>query len=248
MALRAVIFDMDGTLAETDQYHKKSVNLVLNMHGVFESFDWNKSKIGSGTEYMEWTKLKKKYSIEQPIKELMAQRFSLFKILVEKYGLSPMPGVYALIRHIYNYQLGIASCSTTGYIDYILQMLNLKGYFGEFVSAADDDVLRSKPYPDIYLKAAQRLCAAPDECIAIEDSVNGVLSACSAGIYCIGFINKYFSSDDLLIAGADTVVDDLSQAIDIVDKWSPFNLTRGDLEKLFNTDYRVVMDNLKKHV
>ncbi|MGC9356107.1 MAG: HAD family hydrolase, partial [Mariniphaga sp.] len=101
--------------------------------------------------------------------------------------MEPMPGVEQLIRKLKEkgISLALASSSYPDVIEIILQKTGLKKYFDSVVSSQMAGA--SKPEPDIFLFTAKKLGVAPEKCIVIEDSTNGIAAAKSAGMYCVAF-------------------------------------------------------------
>jgi len=99
----------------------------------------------------------------------------------------------------------------------VLEMFSLDEYFHEVVSG--DCAENGKPHPEIYIQAAMRLGVKPDECVAIEDSINGVKSAKAAGMFCIAIPDKRLSRDkfseaDMIMESLDELSTGLLKTID----------------------------------
>jgi HAD superfamily hydrolase (TIGR01509 family) len=103
-----------------------------------------------------------------------------------------------------NINIGLASSSPRPWIDMMVDRFSIRSFFNKIISS-DDIEGRSKPEPEIYLKAAKLLGVDPKNCLAIEDSEKGIASATRAGMYCIGFKNGFNEHQDL--SRADTVID-----------------------------------------
>ena len=118
--------------------------------------------------------------------------------------INPIEGVYELIESLYEnkIKLAIASSSPIKVIELVVKRLKADKFFKAVVQG--DDVLRSKPEPDIFLYAAQKLNADPKECAVIEDSKNGVNGAKKAGMRAIGYLNPNSGNQDL--SNADLII------------------------------------------
>jgi len=103
---------------------------------------------------------------------------------------------------------GLASSSPGSWVEMAVERFNLSQYFRCVVSA-DDVGGRGKPSPDVYLEAVRRLGLSSDSCIAIEDSVNGMSAALSAGLYTIGFRNGHNTDADL--SDADMIIEGFTE-------------------------------------
>ena len=122
-----------------------------------------------------------------------------------------LPGVEAFLKVLTEakFPLAIASSARRKRIEHILAKFDLKKYFQVIVSAEDLPPDAGKPKPTIYLTAANLLGIAPGECVAIEDAKNGVLSATSARMKCIGLRNGINEEQDL--SGADVVIREFAE-------------------------------------
>jgi len=106
-----------------------------------------------------------------------------------------------------NFKLAVASSSPLRVINFVLDMFSLHEYFPVVVSGECTE--RGKPDPDIYLHTADRLEVDPSECVAIEDSINGLKSAKAAGMYCIAVPDKRLSQEEF--QNADLIVPSLNR-------------------------------------
>lgn len=113
-----------------------------------------------------------------------------------------------MIKNLYEhgFKLAIASSSPIDVIEVVVQALDIKKYFHTLVTG--DYIVNSKPEPDIFIYAANKLQVSPEECFVVEDSHNGVLAAKIAGMKCIGYINKNSGSQDL--TAADIIIENFS--------------------------------------
>lgn len=196
---KAIIFDMDGVIADTQGYHAQIESEILNRFGV---------KIGPE----EITKKFAGVRTEDFIKFLLAERqiaFDIKEIMQEKWRrinavcgekLESMPGVIDLIKSAHNagLKLAVASASSKDFIRMVLSKLEIADYFLAVVSA--DEVVNGKPSPDIFLLAAQELSIQPADCVVIEDGVNGMIAAKAAGMRCLGLTNDKQAPADIVVS------------------------------------------------
>jgi HAD superfamily hydrolase (TIGR01509 family) len=181
--LRAVIFDFDGTLIDTEVpwhqawqeiYQQYQVELPLSL--------WGQS-IGTHGAFDPIAHLESLTSIkldQETITALHRRR------ALELIALQPLrPGIWTLIRQARQagLKLGIASSSHLDWVMPYLERFSLSGYFDTLCTA--DDVERIKPDPSLYTLALERVEVAPQEAVAIEDSLNGALAARRAGLACL---------------------------------------------------------------
>lgn len=186
MSPLAIIFDMDGVLADTEGIHATAGCNVLRQYGIeFSPADLSKHYAGM-PESVIWPGVFKKYGKKMPpIKTLIDEKFAAFNAMVRD-GIPEMPGVQNLIKALKKENIRIAVASGAGpqYIELILSGLKLKTLFDAIT--ASTEVTHGKPSPDIFLLAAKKLSIEPKHCIVIEDARSGTLAAKAAGMKCIG--------------------------------------------------------------
>ena len=125
-------------------------------------------------------------STPERVERISTAKEELYRDLVLKHGMSPLPGVATWIHRLHEqgWQQAVASAAPRANIDVVLESLKAAHYFQTIVSA--ENVHKGKPDPEVYLMAALRLGASPDRSIVVEDAVAGVEAAHNAGIRCIG--------------------------------------------------------------
>lgn len=202
--LKAVIFDMDGVLIDSEPVHYQANKEIMEEFGYSLDYEYYKGFIGSTLTYM-WEVLKEKYEINKEIKELNAMSEKYSRDVVERDGYINIPGACQLVKMFSenNIKLAIASSSARYIIEDVLEKLDIGKYFDAVVSG--EDIEHPKPAPDIFLAAAKKLGVSSEKCIVIEDSENGVNGAKKAGMTAIGFINP--NSGDQNLSNADYLVE-----------------------------------------
>ncbi len=203
----AVIFDMDGVLIDSEPIHFAVANEVLGAVGHSLSRAENEEFIGTTTDYF-WDELIERRRLPHT-RLYWQQRYDETVLRVLSHSWPAAPGVLDLVRRLQDMGtlLGVASSSNRAWIDATLHSIDLSGAFQ--ACAAGDDVARGKPAPDIYLLCAQRLAVESEQCLAIEDAPNGVLSARRAGMTVLGVRTPYTAH--LQLDGAARVVDSLAE-------------------------------------
>ena len=194
--LKAVIFDMDGVLVNTEPIYYKVVKEIINENNHDITYKEYEKYIGMTNEYT-WELIKLEYNISQSIEELIDTMMILKDVIIKRDGYELIDGVLDLLEDLkdHNIKIGLASSSPICDILDIVQSTGIDKYFDKLVTGESVD--RSKPFPDVFLKAAKELKVSNEECIVIEDSKNGVLAANSANMKCIGFVNKDSGNQDL---------------------------------------------------
>ncbi len=205
--IEAVIFDMDGTMVNNMQFHKKAWKEFCKKYGLNltnEDFD---QKI-SGKKNNEIFKIvfDKIISLEEEIK-YTEEKEALYRELYKEF-VREVPGLSDLIRFLKQrkIKLAIATTATDKNRVFILSSLNLDNIFD--VILGDEDVKMGKPNPEIYLLAAKKLKVSPSKCLVFEDSPPGVLSGKSAGMKVVGVLTSHAPED---LKETDYLIDNFSQ-------------------------------------
>lgn len=196
--LRAVIFDMDGVLIDSEPLHYKSNYITLKKYFNIElDYEYYKQFIGSTINSM-WKTIKDEFElVDYSAEELLQMNEEILQELVKTEGYGEIKGVAEFVKELkgQGYHLAVASSSKRDKIERNLNNLGIRDCFEVVVSGVELD--RPKPYPDIFLKAAEELEIKPRESIVIEDSENGVRAAIGAGIPVVGFVNPSSGNQDL---------------------------------------------------
>jgi len=213
---KAIIFDMDGTIINTDHLWKAANRPILDEFAPHLTLSEKDLLVGAFkhlTFYEIWTIIQKISSTEMSLRELGDLNTTHVERMYETDGISFIPHFDTFHSKVKTLDLkcAIATSSQKRTVDIILRAVPLEDYFGEHIYHVDHVNKAFKPNPAVYLHAALMLEVDPCDCIAIEDSLSGVKAAKAAGMYCIG-INT--GKNLTLLAQADQVVDCFSE-IDI---------------------------------
>ena len=207
--LKAVIFDMDGVIIDSEPMHARAAILALKKYNVDITMDYLLKFIGSTTFHMCEIMIKD-FHIDATPEELWKANDDMKQYLLRKEGHIVIPYITNLMKDLQEHgiKMIIASSSPSTAIEEVMNTLQIRKYFDGYVSGAMVD--HPKPAPDIFLLAAARLNVAPAECLVIEDSYHGITAASSAGITSVGFVNPNSGDQDLskaamLIEGFDEV-------------------------------------------
>ena len=201
MSIAAVVFDLDGVLVDSEHlWDRARRELVAEVGG-----EWgdDATKAMMGMSSLEWSRyMHDELSVEVPPEQISAAVVERLERLYRE-ELPLLPGAReTVIALAAKWPLGLASSSNREIIDLVLELAGLREYFVATVSS--EEVARGKPAPDVYLAAACRLDVPPAECVAVEDSTNGLRSAAAAGMTVIALPNSRFppSGDALRLAAA----------------------------------------------
>ncbi len=207
--MKAVIFDMDGVLIDSEPLHIEADLLTLESFGVKLNQEDLMPFIGSTNPFMFKT-LIERFGLSVTVDEMINVQSKIKSEIIAEKGYPIISGIPKLIKdlHEHGVLLSVASSSPLYMIEEVTKLLGVQQYFNALVSG--ETVSNPKPAPDVFLKAAKELGVKPCECIVIEDSFNGVSASVLAGIKCIGFINPNSGNQDLskanvLITGFDYV-------------------------------------------
>lgn len=194
---KAVLFDMDGVLINTEPLHFRMWKEAFHNRGVEIDYEGYKDCIGGTEEFLRELIFRNYGADFREDKTLKAEVMAIKKRLIAEKGFPKMPGVKEMLRDLYEagFLMAIASSSSVSFIELAMDYIGVKQYF--HVINSGENVARSKPAPDIYLDTARKLGAMPGECIVLEDSENGTLAAVSAGMTCVGLHNPDSGNQNL---------------------------------------------------
>jgi len=206
---KALLFDFDGTLVDTESIDLRTWHEVFEAHGVSVPVDRFALRIGTLTGPDELDELDALLEAPCDREAVVTGRRQREHELLELEQLRPGVHEYLEEAKSLGLRIGIVSSSTRSWIDRNLQRLGLLNGWATVV-CADGDATRCKPSPALYVEALEKLGVAAEEAIAIEDSPNGVAAARAAGIFCVAFPNDVthaldFSHADLLLASLEDV-------------------------------------------
>jgi len=203
----AVIFDMDGVLIDSEPLHFAVLSELLKRAGHILTRTENENFIGTTSEAM-FSTLIARHGLSGTVAEYIA-RYDEMLVDVLREPHAPAAGVIPLMARLRQLgsRLAVASSSRRAWVEATLRSLALADAFDVIVSG--DDVERGKPDPAIYLLTAQRLGVTPAQCVAIEDSPNGVQSARAAGMTVLGVRTEYTAH--LHLDGVARTVDSLAE-------------------------------------
>lgn len=194
--LKAVIFDLDGVIIDSEPMHARAAILALAQFGVTLNIESILDFVGTSDRKMMQT-LQHIYQIPASVEELVAAHQAQKKALLAHEGYAPIPHVTHLIHQLseQGLQLALASSSPMHEILDALEALHIRDCFQVIVSGMELE--HPKPAPDIFLAAAARLKVEPSECIVFEDSFVGITAAKAAGMTRIGFLNPHSGKQNL---------------------------------------------------
>ena len=194
--LKAVIFDMDGVIIDSEPLHIKAYNNMFNEVGINVSSKLYESFTGQSTINI-CKRLCNHFGLTETPETLVALKRKYYKDVFENdLELTLIDGVLDLIKnyHENGVTLVLGSSAAMTSIDQVFERFDLNQYFKAKLSGADLE--HSKPHPEIFEKAVEASGFDRSECIVIEDSTNGVEAAKAAGIYCVGYDSFHSKNQD----------------------------------------------------
>jgi HAD superfamily hydrolase (TIGR01509 family) len=216
---RALIFDVDGTLAETEEVHREAFNAAFARAKL--GWRWGRVvykdllRVAGGKERIRaFDRLRAEPPAlsDAEIAELHRLKTAIYADLIASGGCPLRPGVKALLIAALarGQRLAIATTTSRGNIEALLASALGQDWADFFaVIVAGDEVCEKKPAPDVYLEVLSRLGLPASECLAIEDSGIGLVAASSAGIPVLISRSAYFRNDDF--SAALLAIDDLTE-------------------------------------
>jgi HAD superfamily hydrolase (TIGR01509 family) len=185
----AVIFDLDGVLLDSEQRWNEAKQQLVRTAGGCWLEDAPTAMMGMSSP--EWSAYMRD-ELGVP-RDAAAINSEVVGLMEQGYAreLPLLPGARAAVAALAaHWPLGLASSSNREIIDLVLELAGFDGAFA--VTISSEEVARGKPAPDVYLEAARRLGIAPDRCVAIEDSANGLRAADAAGMAVVAVPNPHY--------------------------------------------------------
>ena len=217
--LEALLFDVDGTLADTEDFHRQAFNAAFADAGL--DWSWDQAlytallSVTGGKERIRYFLDSYLPVVDMPdadIAGLHASKTGFYTDMLAEGRVMLRPGVERLMQEALDagLRLGIATTTTPANVTALLQhsfTTDTDDWFD--VIAAGGIVPQKKPAPDIYHYAMAQMALAPDRCLALEDSVNGLHSSSAAGLVTLVTVNPYTRDQDF--TGAAVVLDSLGE-------------------------------------
>ena len=212
----AVLFDWDGTLADTRHAILVSFRKALKTVNVEVNDTFVERRIGTGAEgtFREILQLKGKQFNDSLIRSLVEEKVRAEIEISNEVKL--FPGAKKLLESLHGKtKLALASMNNRAVIEHLLSHMDLNKFF--LVVLTVEEVTKFKPDPEIFLKAASRLGTKPEKCVVVEDSIFGVQAAKAGGMGCVAVLTGAYSKAELEKGKPERIVDSLTETDKILD-------------------------------
>ena len=175
---------MDGVIVDSNPTHTQAWTRYLDQHGI-QSSDIETRMLGKRNDDIVRDFFSHLALTDDVVFQHGARKEEMFRDMI-KPDLDDrlVPGITDFLEHYRNLPIGLATNAERANVDFILDSAGIRPYFRAIVDGHEVD--RPKPYPDVYLKVAEKLGVAPGSCIVFEDSLTGVQAAQSAGMRVVG--------------------------------------------------------------
>ena len=187
--LKAVIFDMDGVIIDSESLWRRSMIRVFNANGL--PFTENDCRVTTGMRIDQvisfWNK-KTPFTTDENLLKNRIEDHLCDLIIAEGKEMKGLHQVLELIAST-NIIIALATSSSNKLIDCVLQVLKIESYFKHMQSA--EYLMYGKPHPEVFLKCATAIATHPIDCLVIEDSLNGIIAAKAAGMQVIGIPEEH---------------------------------------------------------
>lgn len=218
---RAVIFDMDGVILDSEPVQLEAVNQILARYGIHWTQETFRQHIGlRSVDFFQ--NLKKLYPLREQLDELVAFHKETYCTLMQeklnRHEISENEGLTPLLQQLKGagFRIGLATSSSRREVEIITRGLNIDEFFE--TSTCGEEVVEGKPAPEIFLKTAQALGVEPHQCVVIEDSPIGLQAAIRAEMRCIAIptpstCDGDFSQADIRLASLQGVSEALIDSL-----------------------------------
>ena len=225
MDIKAVLFDMDGLMVDTESLATEAFIHSAKKQGYDMTKEETLLVLGFTTKsiYDFWENYFKNSDVSG--KRLVDNHYKYIEDILFTTGPRKMPYIEELLKYLKNsnYKVAVASSSSMNHIINNMEKTDLKKYIDECASGAE--VENGKPAPDVFLLAAKRLGVKPEECLVLEDSKAGVIAGSSAGAKVI-MVPDMFKPDEVCKEKAYRIVNNLGEVISILEEKNNENFSR----------------------
>jgi beta-phosphoglucomutase family hydrolase len=195
---RAVLWDLDGTLVDSEEYHWRAWSGVMRREGIEITREQFRASFGQRNDRILRAWLGADASPDR-IRRVGDEKEAAYRRLAQGGGLAPLPGAGEWVARLHDsgWRQAIASSAPRLNAEVMLRALGLSACFDGIVAA--EDVSKGKPDPEVFLAAASRLGVAPSSCVVVEDAAAGIEAARRAGMRSIGVSRRTTLEADVFV-------------------------------------------------
>ena len=209
MEVKAVIFDLDGTLIDNNAYHLQSwIHYLKNKNREISEEEYKANVNGrTNKDVIEYIYQRKMEDAEAMV--YAHEKEAIYRELYQPH-ITPVAGLLPLLQKLkdLNIPMAIATSGIQVNIDFMFDNIPIRQYFDVIVNSAH--INKGKPDPEIYIKTAELLNVAPENCLVFEDAVVGINSAKAAGMKVVGVLTTHSAAE---LAGADVLIRDYTELL-----------------------------------
>ncbi|MGD8360279.1 MAG: HAD family phosphatase [Gemmatimonadota bacterium] len=205
---RAVLWDLDGTLADSREYHWRAWQEAMGAEGLTVTQEQFLASFGQRNDAILGAWLGDGAEAEQ-IRRIGDAKEAFYRELVRTEGIAPLPGAAEWVRtlHEEGWRQAIASSAPRLNVEVMHEALGFSGLIETLVAA--EDVTEGKPDPEVFLRAAHRLEVPPDRCVVVEDAEAGIEAARRGGMYSVGVGGGTVGAAHVVVASLDELPPDV---------------------------------------
>jgi beta-phosphoglucomutase len=207
MSQKAVLWDLDGTLVDSEEFHWRSWRDTMRPEGVDLTYEQFLASFGQRNDRILPVWLGPDADAAR-MQRISADQEAEYRRLVEAHRLTPLPGAREWLGRLREdgWKQAIASSAPRVNVEVMLRVAGLARFLDTIVSA--DDVTMGKPDPEVFLRAAEVLAVPPSRCVVVEDAAAGIEGARRAGMRCVGVTKNGELSADVSVRSLAELPDD----------------------------------------
>jgi beta-phosphoglucomutase len=205
--LRAVLWDLDGTLVDSGDYHWRAWRDIMQQEGHELTYEQFLASFGQRNDTI-LTRWLGPAADPARIVRIGDAKEALYRELARKEGLTVLPGAREWVTRLHEqgWRQAIASSAPRANVEVMIEAVGIRDVIEAFVSA--EDVTKGKPDPEVFLAAAQRLGVPPEWCVVVEDAAAGIEAAKRGGMRCIGVSAHTELAGDLSVRSLSDLASD----------------------------------------
>ncbi|MDZ7604890.1 MAG: HAD family phosphatase [Cyclobacteriaceae bacterium] len=214
--IEAIIFDAEGVVVDTEKLWDDSQDILLGNRGLIYDRDYLKPRMAGQTLLDGATLMVEYYGLTEKPESIAYERHEIIHDLFEK-EISFIRGFQKFMEWLQTttFQYAIATAMNKSLMEKVERRLGLQRFFGAHIYYIEDVGNKSKPAPDVFLLAAERLGVDPENCLVIEDAPHGIEAASRAGMLSAGIVTTFNRE---LLQKADFVADDFNEIREFISK------------------------------